>query len=113
MDPISNSSPFAILLRQRLAERAKLTAKNQAERRYGLGQVGQTPVSPLASLVAQKGPDDHETQRALVEQLLATEFGDQVLNEVRFQQIVEQVTRAMAGDPDLARQMAEVLRGLS
>ena len=62
--------------------------------------------------MASKGLDDHETHRALVEYLLGAGFGDEMLNQAKFQQLVEQVTRTMESDPDLSRQMMQVLRTL-
>ena len=114
MDPVSNTSPFAILLRQRLAERGRLKAKGSVNRTTGKDPATPTGASAaISSLVSQKGLDDHETLRALIEQLLGTGFGDQLMNEAKFQQIVGQVTRAMEADPELAREMARVLRALS
>jgi len=112
MDPISSSSPFTILLRQRLSERARLAAKGEAGRVAEIGPAPTPAGTALAALVASKGLDDYDTHRALVEYLLGTSFGDEMINQAKFQQMVEQVTHTMESDPELSRMMSEVLRRL-
>ena len=112
MDPISSTSPFTILLRQRLMERAKLAAKSETARTAEIGSPQLASTLALSALIASKGLDDHDTHRALVEHLLATGFGDQMLNQAKFQQLIEQDTHTMEADPELSRLMTQVLRSL-
>jgi hypothetical protein len=101
-----------MLLRQRLMERAKLAAKKAASSLGAVAEPPATPLSALTSLAANQGLDEHANRRAFVEHLLGTEFGDQLLNQAKFQQLVEQVTRVMETDPELSRQMTQVLSSL-
>ena len=112
MDPITSANPFAILLRQRLLERAKQAAKSAASKAATVSHTAPNSLAPLSSFVSNKCVTDHESNRALIEHMLGTEFGDHMLNQAKFQRLVDRVTKAMESDPELSRQMHKVLGAL-
>ncbi len=100
MDPISNTDRLVLLLRQRLAQQ-KLSRP-----------VGRSPAPAPARggsleavrAVARTGArDDRQLKRALVQTILSDQFGQDMVNEARFQQLVARVSDALAADPDSAR----------
>ncbi len=109
MDPIAASRIFANQLRQRLTDRARLAAKAEIGSSAPLSAAVANPKSVLAAYVDQHGTPDHDARRVLVEQLLANRFGHSLLNDAKFQHIVNQVTTVMEGDPELLIYMTEVL----
>ena len=110
MESISNADLFVALLRQKLAERTQ--AKGAGRKRTEATSKAREaePHRPVAALAAQAGADDRHLRRTIVEQLLTERFGAKLANEPRFQQVVEQVTEILAGDPELGALLGEVMR---
>lgn len=94
MDPISNVDHLVLLLRQRLQERARKGAPKAAGRRSRATD----GLSAAQALAAMEGVDDRQFRRALIQGLLSDHFGQGVLNEARFQQVVDRVVGAIEGD---------------
>jgi hypothetical protein len=109
MDPISNVDRLAKLLRQRLAERAKADAK-RAERRGPSDAAASRPGGAVQALAAAEGVDDRQLRRALIENILADQLGQELINEAKFQQVVERVTEALADDSGTARLLDRIVR---
>jgi hypothetical protein len=109
MDPISNADRFIILLRQKLAERAQAKKAFPTTKTDAKPTVGYDAVRAVARRTARAGVEDRKLRRTIVEQLLADRFGAALVNEARFQQIVDQVSELMASDPDLGGLFAEVM----
>lgn len=105
MEPISPADRLTRILRQKLLERGKKSA----------GAVTANSPSGLevSKAVAASGdPNNWQTRRALVEGILVDQFGDRLVNEPKFQQVVEDVTRALADDGQAADLINQVLRDL-
>ena len=109
MDPISNADRFVIMLRQKLAERALAKQTAPTARTDAKFNTGNDAVRAIAGRTARAGAKDRKLQRTIVEQLLADRFGAALVNEARFQQIIDQVSELMASDPDLGDLFAEVI----
>ena len=109
MDAISNADRFVILLRQKLAERAQ--AKKSASSLPVIGKpvTGHDAIRAVAGRTARAGAEDNILRRTIVEQLLAQRFGAAIVNEARFQQIVDQVSELMASDSGLGDLFADVM----
>lgn len=97
MDPISNVDRLVLILRQRLQERAKASA-SRADRRERPGEQSATGLDNVQAMAAIEGVDDHQLGRALIQSILAENFGPEMLNEAKFQQLVERVTEAIEAD---------------
>jgi hypothetical protein len=109
MDPISNADGIVLLLRQKLRERARRARTGRSEKSQG------SPIQPsaLQQLAAVENIDEGTLRRALVQNLLVEHFGQAVLNDAQFQQIVSRVARAIEEDADTAQLIAQVLGELS
>lgn len=96
MVPVSNVDRAVLLLRQRL-ERARssraASGSAAAASRRPAAQAGS-----VQALAALGELDRKQLRRALVQAVLAEQFGERVLNEPEFQQIVERVASAIGED---------------
>lgn len=96
MDPISQVDRLVMILRQRMLERAKSTStKRKAVER---GAAKATSLDSLKGLAALDAVDDQHLRRALVQNILADQFGETLVNDAKFQQVVERVTEALSED---------------
>jgi hypothetical protein len=95
MDPISQVDQLAMILRQRILDhstpRTAKTKKAGAEARSSW-------VANLKALAATEAVNDHQLRRALVQSILAEQLGQGLLNEMKFQRIVDRVTEALEAD---------------
>lgn len=112
MDPVSNANRIAMLLRQRLQERAKSAGAERSGRRdlHGAGSASRKGAARGAGAV--NALDDRRLKRALIENILAEQFGAGLINDAKFQQVVDQVTEAIEADGDGAVLLAGAIAGL-
>ncbi len=95
MDPISQIDQLVLILRQRIQERSKTAgARGKAAAR----DAAPASVDSLKALAAVDAVDDHQLRRALIQNILADQFGRGLVNDPKFQQVVERVTEALEGD---------------
>lgn len=97
MDPVSNANRIAMLLRQRLQERTR-TAAAERGRKSSRGLDGTIRGETIRSAEAIEGLDDRQLKRALIEDILADQFGTDLLNDAKFQQVVDRVADAIDAD---------------
>lgn len=95
MDPVSNVDRLVLLLRQRLQERERLKTAPRAAGRKAERTGGLTAAQALAAI---DDVDEHQFRRALIQGLLTDQFGQEMLNEARFQQVVDRVVSAIESD---------------
>ncbi len=107
MDPISNADRLVRLLRQKLEERSQTGKKQKTSEKQPVRLDGLEHVRAVAGEIAQAGADDQQLNRLLIEQLLSDQFGPGLINEPRFQQIVEQVSEMMSGDPAISALLSQ------
>ena len=93
MTSISNVDRLVLLLRQRLEQKAK-GAPSKA--RTAEGTVG--GLSAAKALAALADVDQRQVRRALIQGILSDQFGAELVNESRFQNMVDQVVRIMETD---------------
>lgn len=110
MDALSNIDRFVALLRLKLAARARAQLTKAAPSAAAPKAAAENPQLRIATLAAQRGLEECSLKRAVIEQLLAERLGNELANEPRFQQIVEQVTNIIADDAELAALFGEILR---
>ncbi len=96
MGPISNVDRLVSLLRQRLEERDRTRFSPKHATRGARTPAG--GVAAAQALAAIEDVDDGQLGRALVQGLLTEQFGEHMLNEPRFQQVVDRVVGAIAAD---------------
>lgn len=111
MDPVSGADQLVILLRQKLRERARTSAKDKVAAR---GQAGGEPagLQTVQALVSVEGVDQGLLRRALVQNLMAEHFGQEMINDAQFQQIVSRVTGLIEEDADASALVVQVLSEL-
>jgi hypothetical protein len=112
MDPVSNANRIAMMLRARLQERAKAQGAGRAGRSERHGANGTGAKGAVRSAEAIEGLDDRRLKRALVEDILTDQFGTTLVNDARFQQMIDQVTDAIEADPEGASIFLRVVKDL-
>lgn len=109
MDAISNVDRLVLVLRQRLQERARRAAANSSDRS---ASADTNRLEKLHALAAVEGVDDRQLGRALIQNILADQFGAGLINDAKFQQLVDRVTETLredeAGDALLGRMVTEL-----
>ncbi|MET4682547.1 hypothetical protein [Brevundimonas faecalis] len=108
MEPISGVDRLIALLNQRLqvrADRRSGSARPSSARRSDA-------LAAVRALAATADQDPQRFRRALVETILLSRFGDQAINDARFQQIVDRVALALADDDEGLRLLDEAQREL-
>jgi hypothetical protein len=111
MDPVSNVDRLVLLLRQRLAERSKAAAGRTSQSRP-TDQPAASGLAGVQALAALESVDERQLKRALIQSLLADQFGSDLLNEAPFQQIVDRVTETLEDDADGADLLSRATRDL-
>jgi hypothetical protein len=109
MDPISNADRLVRLLRQRLEERSKAGSSDAAKPALSVQARSVDATKKIAGRLAREGGANAILRRALIEQLLADQFGVGILNEAKFQQLVDRVETAMEDDPQVSNLLGNVL----
>ncbi|MGE5566080.1 MAG: hypothetical protein ACM3YN_08000 [Parcubacteria group bacterium] len=110
MDPVSNVDGLVLLLRQRLLERSRTSASSQKDRKAG-GRAD-AGVASVQALAAVDDLDDRQLKRALIQNILAEQLGRGLLNEARFQQVVDRVTDTIELDADASKLLSRLIGDL-
>jgi len=109
MDPISQVDQLAMILRQRILDHSKTRVARHkspgAEKRPSW-------VGALKALAATEEVDDHQLRRALIQNILAEQFGHDLVNETKFQRVVERVVETLEADTAGAALMARCVNEL-
>lgn len=110
MEPISNVDRIAMLLRQRLLEQSKASgAASPTSELNARSSSGKARVNPLAGV---EGLDDHQMRRVMIQSILSAELGSGLINEARFQQVVDRVTEALEDDEGARALLNKVMTDL-
>ena len=112
MDPVSNANRIAMLLRQRLQERARTASAGRSGKKDVGGTGDASGKGAVRGAAAIEDLDDRKLRRVIVENILADQFGGGLVNEARFQQIVDQVAGAIEADDQGALILAQVVADL-
>lgn len=111
MDPVSNADNLVLMLRQKLRERARTSAKGRAAVPQHAGGEA-VKMSSVQQLAAVEGVEERLLRRALVQNLLVEHFGSSMLNDAQFQQVVSRVTATIEEDADASNLISHVLSEL-
>lgn len=109
MDPISQVDQLAMILRQRILDHSKTRS---ARRKPSGAETRSSWVVALKALAATEEVDDHHLRRALIQNILAEQFGRSLVNETKFQQVVERVVETLEADSTGAILMARCVAEL-
>ena len=110
MDPISQVDRLVMILRQRMLERAKTAGTKRKD--AGRGAAKGTSLDRLKAVAAFDAVDDQHLSRALVQNILADQFGENLINDTNFQQVVERVTEALSEDENGALLLSRLVSEL-
>jgi hypothetical protein len=97
------------LLRQRLMADAKGRSILKAGQPRNTEHQAGSLVQALAEI---EGFDERRLRRALIQDLLTDHFGKALVNDARFQQVVDRVTATLDEDAEGARLMSRVIADL-
>jgi hypothetical protein len=112
MDPISNVDGLVLLLRQRLAERARMKAAGvNAQRPVNNPRIADG-IDAVHALAGIDNIDERLLKRSLIQSLLTDHFGAAMINDAQFQQVVDRVTDAIDGDDQSSRLLSAGIRAL-
>lgn len=117
MDPIDNVRRSLELLRQ---QRAQKTAKSQgASETHPIAAAAQHPhanrsarqsASRKIQALSRDDPAYHEKAiNAFIESVLASEFGEGLVNDPEFQDMVKEIQSAMTADAELSAQLRQLV----
>ena len=109
MDPVSNVDALVLILRQRLEERARAQSTTKTERLKAPEPPFDSGVRSVEALASLEGVSDHQLGRALIQSVLTEHFGADLLNEAKFQRVIDQVTETIEQEPDAARLLGRTL----
>jgi hypothetical protein len=98
MGPISNVDRIAILLRQKLLERAKTAGSDKAGNDIEVRRQMAGGFEAVRALVAIEGVDERQRRRAFIQSILCDQFGADLVNDAQFQQLVGRVSQAIEDD---------------
>jgi hypothetical protein len=98
MDPISNVDRIAILLRQKLLDRARANGPEKSKAGEQSLEAQTNALDAARALATIQNLDDRQRRRALVQGVLVEQFGPDLVNDAQFQQLVERVSSAIEGD---------------
>ncbi len=107
MDPINNIDRLVFVLRQRLQERTRLATKPLAV--DGQGRSSNVAPTGVGALAAVDGLDDRQLRRALIQNILSEQLGSEMLNDAKFQQVVDKVSDTISADAESAALMARTI----
>ncbi|MBC7987856.1 MAG: hypothetical protein H7X93_14485 [Sphingomonadaceae bacterium] len=113
MDPVSSADRLVVILRQRLQERAKASEGGRAADKGRLSARTSDGVRGIHALAAAEGASERQLRRRFLQNILADEFGAELINEAQFQQVVERVCDTIDGDPRASAMLSRVIAGLS
>jgi|SRR5882672_7431739 len=110
MEPISNADRLALLLRQKLQERAKAAAKPGAKPASNVA--GPSEPSGVLAPIPIESADERPFRRAVIQNILADQLGPALINDAQFQHVVSRVTEIIEDDPDASQLLSRVIADL-
>lgn len=108
MESVANVDRLVVLLRQRLQERARASGAGRKGGREAAGRAA-GGLARVQEMAAVDGVDDHQLGRALIQSILADQFGPELINETKFQQVVDQVTETLEAEAEPAKLLRRVV----
>ena len=110
MDPISNADKILLVLRQRLEDRAKVAKRTGSQTARATRNA---PLDTVQAVVAAGTATERQLRRLVVQGLLSDQFGGALLNEAKFQAVVDQVTDAISADEGASQLLGKVIAELT
>ena len=112
MTRITNADHVLLLLRNHLGRTDKGRRKRRQADRAEQRPVQSSPLERVERLAAADELSELEIRRALIAGLLAEEFGENVINDPHFQQIVDDVVTILQRDTNSEALLQAACKGL-
>jgi hypothetical protein len=110
VDPIANIDQLVLVLRRRLLERSQADKAAFGKQRRPDRQA--SALDSVYALARIDGADDRQLRRGLIQSILAEQFGSSVINEAKFQQVVDRVVDTMEADATASKLLAVIVHEL-
>ncbi|MDO8380135.1 hypothetical protein [Phenylobacterium sp.] len=107
MDPISNVDQLVLLLRQRLLERSK--SHGVTARRRSSSEQPASPLENVQALAGVDGVEERQLRRAFIQSILVDQLDARLINDAKFQQVVDRVTDALDDDAGSSRLLTRLV----
>lgn len=98
MTRISASDHIIILLRQKLERAAALKKGGKSQKSGELAGKDGSNIHRVRALAQMEALGDEDIDRSLVQGLLLEEFGEALVNDPKFQQLVSRIVDLLAND---------------
>ena len=105
MDPVSQADHLMAVLRRRLVERTRAKAAQPRNHEAPTPR----PLGGLHAVAALAEADRDQVRRACIQALLAEQFGQGLINDIEFQQIVSRVADAIGSDEKASLLLDQVI----
>jgi len=99
MTRIDNNQQLLALFQKQLGNLAK-TKRKTIQKSGGKNRAGTNGVNAITQLVLNPDLEESDIHRALVQGLLADAFGNSIMNDARFQEIVTRTTKIIRSDKE-------------
>ncbi len=113
MTRIDQNQQLIALVRQQLSQVSRARIARTAKVRNDKSSDSTHDVGKIRKLAAREGISEEEMQRALVQGILIEEFGEGVINDAKFQQIVDRITGLLQADDRAAVLLQQSVQRLS
>jgi len=110
MTRITNNHALMALVRQQLSKVSRAKSSGIAKISSHGASKKSNGISSIRRLSKTDDFSDEELARAVVQTLLADEFGDGLVNDAKFQQVVDRITRIITEDPQTKSLMEKSLQ---
>ena len=108
MDPLSPTDKVLAVLRQRLRELNRPTGVRKQNARLD----GPTALARLKTIASEDVLSEAQLRRKIIQDLLADQLGEGVVNEASFQAVVDRVTEALSENREGAQLLDRVITDL-
>lgn len=121
MDPVSSINQVIQTLRQRLSERAPAASRGKASRAQDpaasvhSARLSKTDIQKKIAEAIKSASGDDEQHRAeiFVENILAWQLGEDIVNDPKFTEMTKEVVATIATDRDQWQQLQNYLQQLN
>ena len=110
---IDQNQQLIALVRQQLGQVSRAKVARTAKNKNNTSSDSIHDVGRLRKLAAREGISDEAMQRALVQGILTEEFGEGLINDAQFQQVVDRITRLLQADERTMALLQHSVRQLS
>ncbi|MBY0563052.1 MAG: hypothetical protein K2P58_02600 [Hyphomonadaceae bacterium] len=113
MTRISNVDQILLLIQAHLDRLEKSKKSSRTDRSRRAAFAARPPLERVRELAAADSASQSELARALIAALLAQEFGNELANDIRFQDLIDRVNDALTADEHASALLASAIGQLA